>query len=141
MLWFGPLTLALLHGRECNAEPEPHRHDDDGGDDQIIMKKVHEEEDEIGFIQTLLIHPNPIASFESEYQTIEVYTSPHFGKVFLLDENSQLTERDAPHYNEMLAHVPMMEYLAVQQPDEGRRINALVICGTYTCVLFCAVSV
>ena len=59
MLWFGPLTLALLLGRECNAEPEPHR-DYDGGDD---MKKVHEEEDEIGFIQTLLIHPNPIASF------------------------------------------------------------------------------
>ena len=138
MLWYGPLTLALLLGLECSAEAEPHR-GDDGGDE--IMKKVHEEEDEIGFIQTLLIHPNPIASFESEYQTIEVYTSPHFGKVFLLDENLQLTERDAPHYNEMLAHVPMMEYLAVQQPDEGRRINALVIGGTYTCVYLCMCSI
>ena len=133
MLWYGALTLALLLRRECNAEAEQHR--DDGGDDTIHkMKKVHEEEDEIGFIQTILVHPDPITSFKSDYQTIEVYSSPHFGKVFLLDENLQLTERDAPHYNEMLAHVPMMEYLAVQQPDEGRRINALVIGGTYTSV-------
>ena len=114
----------LLLGRSA-AAAEPHG--DDSGDAQ--MKKVHEEEDEIGFIQTLLIHPNPIASFQSEYQTIEVYTSPHFGKVFLLDENLQLTERDAPHYNEMLAHVPMMEYLAAQEPDEGESTNVLVIGG------------
>lgn len=108
---------------------------DSSSDDEPSLKKVHEEEDEIGFIQTLLIDPNPIASYESEYQSIEVFESSHFGKVFLLDDNLQLTERDAPHYNEMLAHVPMMEYLAAVQknnpdgPDDDNVVSALVIGG------------
>jgi spermidine synthase len=134
-LWATVAFVLLLLGLQCFV-PAAEPHDADSSDDssgdssgETHLKKVHEEEDEIGFIQTLLIHPNPIASLQSEYQTIEVYESNHFGKVFLLDENLQLTERDAPHYNEMLAHVPMMEYLAVQQPDEGETINVLVIGG------------
>lgn len=129
------LLLAGLQARVIHAADSS---SDD--DDPSLLKKVHEEEDEIGFIQTLLIDPNPIASYESEYQSIEVFESSHFGKVFLLDENLQLTERDAPHYNEMLAHVPMMEYLAsaVQKnndpddPDDDNEetiINVLVIGG------------
>lgn len=130
-LWAPVAFVLLLLGLQCFVPAaEPHDADSSGDSSgETHLKKVHEEEDEIGFIQTLLIHPNPIASLQSEYQTIEVYESDHFGKVFLLDENLQLTERDAPHYNEMLAHVPMMEYLAVQQPDEGETINVLVIGG------------
>lgn len=75
-------------------------------------KRVEEVEDEIGYIQSLVLNTPAIASVKSSYQDIEVYESSHFGKVFLLDECLQLTERDAPHYNEMLAHVPMMEYMA-----------------------------
>ncbi len=75
-------------------------------------KKIEEEEFEIGFAQSLGLQTPPIVSFESEYQFIEIYHSDHFGKVFILDECLQLTERDAPHYNEMLSHVPVMEYMA-----------------------------
>mmetsp|Transcript_9913 Transcript_9913/g.14707 ORF Transcript_9913/g.14707 Transcript_9913/m.14707 type:complete len:367 (+) Transcript_9913:141-1241(+) len=129
----GKFKLWVIHallGLECIHAAEPHHDATDGGDTGAQkMKRVIEEEHEIGFIQTLLVHPTPISVQQSDYQTIEVYESDHFGKVFLLDEALQLTERDAPHYNEMLAHVPMMEYLAVQQPDEGGTINALVIGG------------
>ena len=121
------LLLAGLQVRDIHADSSSN--DDD--DDEPSLKKVNEEEDEIGFIQTLLIDPNPIASYESEYQSIEVFESSHFGKVFLLDENLQLTERDAPHYNEMLAHVPMMEYLAaaVQKNNPDGPVSSLVIGG------------
>lgn len=61
----------------------------------------------------------------SSFQEIEVYDSEHFGKVFLLDECLQLTEKDAPHYNEMLAHVPMMEYISENAPDEKMRVLVL----------------
>lgn len=81
------------------------------------MKRVEEVEDEIGYIQSLMLNTPPLASLKSSYQDIEVYESSHFGKVFLLDECLQLTERDAPHYNEMLAHVPMMEYLASRRSE------------------------
>ena len=126
------LLLAGLQVRDIHADSSSN------DDDEPLLKKVNEEEDEIGFIQTLLIDPNPIASYESEYQSIEVFESSHFGKVFLLDENLQLTERDAPHYNEMLAHVPMMEYLAadaVQKnnpdgpDDDNEPTHGLVIGG------------
>ena len=80
-------------------------------------KRVEEVEDEIGYVQSLMLNTPPLASLKSSYQDIEVYESSHFGKVFLLDECLQLTERDAPHYNEMLAHVPMMEYLASHRGD------------------------
>ena len=75
-------------------------------------KRIEEEEFEIGYIQSLLVNTPPIVSVKSAYQTIEIYNSSHFGRVFVLDNCLQLTERDAPHYNEMLAHVPVMEYLA-----------------------------
>lgn len=71
-----------------------------------------EEEDEIGYTQALIVNLPPIVSAVSEYQNIQIYQSDHYGRVFVLDDCLQLTERDAPHYNEMLAHVPVMEYLA-----------------------------
>jgi len=50
----------------------------------------------------------PLLQMESEYQFIEVYQSKHYGKVFTFDECLQLTELDAPHYD---------EYLILQQKE------------------------
>ena len=70
----------------------------------ISAKEIKEEEFEIGYIQSLLSNSDdPIVSIKSKYQHIEIYNSDHFGKIFVLDEALQLTEKDAPHYNEMLA--------------------------------------
>ena len=87
--------------------------------DPAGTKRVEEVEDEISYVQSLMLQTPPLAKLQSEYQDIEVYESSHFGNVLLLDECLQLTERDAPHYNEMLAHVPMMEYLALALDSES----------------------
>lgn len=93
-------------------------------------KTIREEEEEIGYIQSLVVNTPAVASVKSTYQKIDVYDSDHFGKVFVLDDLLQLTEKDAPHYNEMLAHVPVMEYLARDGggcPNEPMRV--LVVGG------------
>ena len=70
----------------------------------ISAKEIKEEEFEIGYIQSLWTNSDdPVVSIKSKYQHIEIYNSVHFGKIFVLDEALQLTEKDAPHYNEMLA--------------------------------------
>ena len=76
-------------------------------------KRVDEVEDEIGYIQSLVLKTPSIVSVESSFQRIEIYESDHYGKVFILDDCLQLTEKDASHYNEMLAHVPIMEYVGM----------------------------
>ena len=45
-------------------------------------------------------------SQKSEYQ-IDIYDTPEFGKVLVLDGNVMLTERDEFIYDEMITHVPM----------------------------------
>ena len=91
---------------------------------------VYNIEEEIGYIQSLIVDSPPIVSVNSTYQHIQIYNSEHFGKVFVLDECLQLTERDAPHYNEMLAHVPVMEYIG-RQPNtlQEEHLRVLVIGG------------
>lgn len=76
-----------------------------------------EEEDEIGYVQSLILEDPPLYSSKSIYQDIKMYQSKHYGKVFVLDDCLQLTERDACHYNEMLAHVPIVEYLSSKNMD------------------------
>ena len=76
--------------------------------------ELREEEHEIGYLLGLTLHDPPLYSEKSTYQDIEIFESDHFGKVFVLDECLQLTERDAANYNEMLAHVPIMEYYGKQ---------------------------
>ena len=46
-------------------------------------------------------------SQKSEYQQIDIYDTPEFGKVLVLDGNVMLTERDEFIYDEMITHVPM----------------------------------
>jgi spermidine synthase len=92
------------------------------------LKPILEEEFEIGYAQSLTVESPPIASIKSAYQSIDVYNSKHYGKVLVLDDNLQLTERDASHYNEMLAHVPVMEYLA-SCDDDTEPIRVMVVGG------------
>ena len=46
-------------------------------------------------------------SQKSDYQQIDIFDTPEFGRVLALDGNVQLTERDEFIYDEMITHVPM----------------------------------
>ena len=122
---FFALCLILFYGQHAFAAGN-----DIAENAALSSKKIHEEEDEIGYIQSLVVKLPAVVSIESSYQEIEVYDSHHFGRVFILDGCLQLTERDAHHYNEMLAHVPVMEYLARRDKAEpGEPLKVLVLGG------------
>ena len=53
-------------------------------------------------------------SQKSNYQQIDIYDTPEFGKVLTLDGNVMLTERDEFIYDEMITHVPMAVHPNVQ---------------------------
>ena len=53
-------------------------------------------------------------SHKSEFQQIDIYDTPEFGKVLTLDGNVMLTERDEFIYDEMITHVPMAVHPNVQ---------------------------
>jgi len=72
---------------------------------------IKEEEHEIGYHMSLVTKSTPLYSSQSSYQKIEVYESETYGKILVVDECIQLTERDASHYNEMLAHISLMANL------------------------------
>ena len=46
-------------------------------------------------------------SRKSEYQQIDIFDTPEFGRVLTLDGNVIVTERDEFIYDEMITHVPM----------------------------------
>ncbi len=46
-------------------------------------------------------------SKQSDYQRIDIFETPEFGRVLTLDGNVMLTERDEFIYDEMITHVPM----------------------------------
>ena len=46
-------------------------------------------------------------SQKSDYQQIDIFETPEFGKVLALDGSVMLTERDEFIYDEMITHVPM----------------------------------
>ncbi len=46
-------------------------------------------------------------SKKSDYQKIDIFDTPEFGRVLTLDGNVMLTERDEFIYDEMITHVPM----------------------------------
>lgn len=64
---------------------------------------------EIGFSQTIEVS-DVLLETRSSFQDIKIYQSPHFGKVLVLDDVVQITERDGDSYNEMMAHIPMMAH-------------------------------
>lgn len=48
-----------------------------------------------------------IESIQSEFQKIDVFETPEFGKVLVIDGFIMLTEKDEFIYHEMITHVPM----------------------------------
>ena len=53
-------------------------------------------------------------SHKSDYQQIDIYETPEFGRVLTLVGNVMLTERDEFIYDEMITHVPMAVHPNVQ---------------------------
>ncbi len=53
-------------------------------------------------------------SQKSDYQQIDIFDTPEFGKVLALDGNVMITERDEFIYDEMITHVPMSVHPNVQ---------------------------
>ena len=54
-------------------------------------------------------------SKQSEYQRIDIFETPEFGRVLTLDGNVMLTERDEFIYDEMITHVPMAVHPLVKK--------------------------
>lgn len=52
----------------------------------------------------------PIVETRSQFQTIKIFDNKDAGRVLVLDDIVQLTERDECAYSEMLVHVPGMEH-------------------------------
>ena len=48
-----------------------------------------------------------IQSVTSDFQKIDVFETPEFGKVLVIDDYVMLTEKDEFIYHEMITHVPM----------------------------------
>ena len=72
-------------------------------------------------------------SSKSDYQQIDIFDTPEFGKVLALDGDVMLTERDEFIYNEMITHIPMSVHPNVQDilvigAGDGGVIEA---CRTY----------
>lgn len=53
-------------------------------------------------------------SRKSDYQQIDIFDTPEFGRVLALDGNVMLTERDEFIYDEMITHVPMSVHPNIQ---------------------------
>ena len=51
---------------------------------------------------------------KSNYQQIDIFETPEFGRVLVLDGNVMLTERDEFIYDEMMTHVPMAVHSGIQ---------------------------
>ena len=65
-------------------------------------------------------------SKQSDYQRIDIFETPEFGRVLTLDGNVMLTERDEFIYDEMIVHVPMEVDGTLQvQANEQRRGTAI----------------
>ena len=92
-------------------------------------------------------------SRQSEYQRIDIFETPEFGRVLTLDGNVMLTERDEFIYDEMITHVPMSVHkeardILVIGADPDTSLSIILystnIVGRKTvrlCVLFgCSVS-
>ena len=66
-----------------------------------------------------------IYSGQSEYQRIDIFDTPAFGRVLVLDGYLMLTEKDEFIYHEMIVHTPMAvhpnvkDVLVIGAGDDG----------------------
>jgi spermidine synthase len=56
-----------------------------------------------------------LACLQSKFQRIDVFDSPEFGRILVLDGYLMLTERDEFVYHEMIVHVPMAVHPAARR--------------------------
>lgn len=56
-----------------------------------------------------------IESIQSDYQKIDVFQTPEFGRVLVIDGYVMLTEKDEFIYHEMITHVPMAVNLNIKK--------------------------
>jgi spermidine synthase len=71
-------------------------------------------------LRMLLVHAE-----KTPYQNLEVFEHGHLGRVLILDDILQTTQRDEYIYNEMMAHVPLLGRDAVA----GSAASVLIIGG------------
>ena len=62
-----------------------------------------------GFSQRIAV-TDCLLEKQTQFQKIQIFETPVFGKVLALDNAIQLTERDNHIYHEMLVHVPMFAH-------------------------------
>ena len=103
------LLSAILTNKTTLSESNNEVETNTNESNEII--ELAEDEFDLGYGLRLVVNATPIASTKSQYQNITLYKSlGKFGKILVIDDCIQLTEWDAPNYNEMLAHVGMMSY-------------------------------
>lgn len=68
-----------------------------------------------GYAQVFTMEGAPLVEERSDYQRILVFDSVVNGRVLVLDDIVQLTDRDEASYSEMLAHLPILEHGAVRR--------------------------
>jgi len=51
----------------------------------VETEQIVEEEEEIGYIQSLILQVPALTKVTSFYQEIKIHESTHYGKVFILD--------------------------------------------------------
>ena len=68
-----------------------------------------------GFEQVLHLDGPPRVDEHSEFQHIRIFDSKANGRVLVLDDILQLSDRDEAAYSEMLAHPPIVEHGAVRR--------------------------
>jgi hypothetical protein len=103
--------------------------------DDLPLYRIGELEPSIGFYQAIEMVPNSlIYAKQSKFQSIEVHQSRFFGKVLVIDECIQLTERDADSYNEMMAHVPMFQH------RDPKRVLIIGTCGSVHAI-YCTIMI
>lgn len=68
-----------------------------------------------GWQQSHAIVGEKIADERTDFQHVEIFDTPLFGRVMALDGIVQITEKDEAAYSEMLAHLPIFELGTVKR--------------------------
>jgi spermidine synthase len=63
-----------------------------------------------GFAQAMDVVGPMLADEQTDFQAIRIFDTPLNGRVLILDNIVQLTDRDEASYSEMLTHLPMLEH-------------------------------
>jgi spermidine synthase len=71
------------------------------------MKELWYSEKQTDDVKFLIRVDKHLYSAESKYQRIDVFDSPEFGRILVIDGFLMLTEKDEFIYHEMITHVPM----------------------------------